>query len=118
MGKITGKATIRVDGKELRTEDGASLNIGGQNRKSITAGGKHHGFQEEDVPCSLECNVYHDADLSLRWLSDITGATVMFETDTGKQFIVRDAFTTEPAVLDSKAGTVPLKMEAANCDEV
>lgn len=118
MPQITGKAIIRVDGEEMRTEDGATLNIGGSSRSSKMGGGKNHGYQEEDVPCSMECNIYHEKDLSLRWLSDITGATVMFETDTGSEFVLRDAFTTEPAVLDSKAGTVPLKMEALACDEV
>lgn len=117
MSKITGKAIIRVDGEELRTEDGATLNIGGQNRSSKMGGGKHHGYQEEDVPPSMECSIYHDKKLSLRWLSDITNATVMFETDTGSIYTLRDAFTTEPVSLNAKDGTVALKMEAPSVDE-
>lgn len=116
--KITGRAIITVDGKRLKSESGATLNPGGSNRSSVMGGGEVHGYQEEDVAPSLECTVFHNKETSLRELSDITGATVLFETDTGAQYILRDAFTTEPASLSSSDGTVGLKMEAIACDEV
>lgn len=116
--KITGRAFITYDGKRLKTESGATLNPGGSNRSSVMGGGEVHGFQEEDVAPSMECNVFHNKETSLRELSDITDATVLFETDTGRQYILRDAFTTEPCTLNAGDGTVPLKMEAIACDEV
>ncbi len=118
MTIFTGKATIRIDGEELVTEDGATLNPGGQNRTPVKAGGKVHGYQEEDVEPSMECSIKHNKNLSLRWLSDITNATVMYETDSGQQHVLRGAFTTEPAALNAKEGTVGLKMSALSCDEV
>lgn len=116
--KITGRAIITIDGKRLKSESGATLNPGGANRSSMVGGGQVHGFQEEDVAPSLECSVYHNKDTSLRELSDITGATVLFETDTGNQYILRDAWTTEPVSLNASEGTVGLNMEAISCDEV
>lgn len=116
--KITGRAIIHVDGERLQTENGATLNPGGSNRTSMVGGGEVHGFQEEDVAPSMECSVRHKKGVSLRQLSDITDATVLFETDTGEQYILRDAFTTEPASLNAGDGTVALKMEAIACDEV
>jgi len=118
MSKITGKAIITVDGLQYRTDSGATLNPGGNNRSSVMGGGKVHGYQEEDVAPSMECTVYHTKDVSLRQLSDITDATVMFETDTKKVFVLRNAFVTEPASLNSKDGTIGLKFEAESCDEV
>ena len=44
MPQITGKAVIRVDGEEWRTEDGAKLNPGGVTREAKVGGGKVHGF--------------------------------------------------------------------------
>ena len=116
--KITGRAIITVDGKRLKTDNGATLNPGGANRKSVAGGGEVHGYQEEDVAPSMECSVFHNSELSLRELSDITSATVLFETDTGAQYILREAWTTEPASLTGQDGTVSLKMEAIACDEV
>jgi len=115
--QITGRATIRVNGKVLKTENGATLNPGGSNRKGNPGGGTNHGYQEEDVIPSLECSVFHMKDTSLRELSDITDATIMFETDTGVKFTLREAYVTEPAVLDAGSGMVPLKFEAIGCDE-
>jgi len=116
--KITGSATINLDGDELKTEDGATLNPGGANRTAKTGGRKVHGFQEEMVEPSLECTVMHTKDTSLRELSDITGATVFFETDTGREYVLRDAWVSEPAVLNAKEGTVPLKFGAVACEEI
>ena len=47
MPQITGKAVIRVDGEEWRTEDGAKLNPGGVTREAKVGGGKVHGFAEK-----------------------------------------------------------------------
>nr|BDD45831.1 Mu phage tail tube protein GpM [Gammaproteobacteria bacterium] len=116
--QITGRAIINWNGKRLRSENGATLNPGGASREAKTGGGQVHGYMESDVPPSMECTVFHDKSLSLRELSDITDATVTFETDTGSQYILRDAWTTEPVALDTGNGTVGLKMEAISCDEV
>jgi len=116
--QITGKAKIKVNGKRLISESGATLNPGGFNRPPKTGGGEVHGYSEEDVAPSLECVVFHKKGMSITDLSDITDATVTFDTDTGVQFILRDAWTTEPAVLDAGNGTVALKMSAISCDEV
>lgn len=118
MPRITGKAIIKVDGEEYRTEDGATLNPGGQNRTGKMGGGKHHGYSEEDVPPSMECSIFHTKDTSLSALSNITGATVIFETDSGATYVLRDAFVTEPVTLNSKEGTCPMKMEAESFDDI
>lgn len=116
--QFTGRATITVDGNRFKTDSGATLNPGGSNRSALMGGGEVHGYQEEDVAPSMECTVFHNKDTSLRELSDITDATVFFETDSGAQFVLRDAWVTEPAALNSKDGTVSLKFEAIACDEV
>jgi len=118
MPQITGKATIRVDGQVLRTLDDATINPGGQNRTAKKGGGKIHGYSEEDVEPSMECKIAHTKDLSLKWLSGLTNATIDFETDTGMQFLLRQAWTSEPAVLNAKEGEVDLKMGAMECDEI
>ncbi|ADU63400.1 MULTISPECIES: phage tail tube protein [Pseudodesulfovibrio] len=115
--QVTGKAIIRVDGTELRTQDGATLNPGGEKREAQVGNGKVHGYKEETQAPELECQVFHTADLSLKALGAITSATVMFETDTGAVFVLREAFVTDVPSLNVKDGTVGLKMSAISCDE-
>jgi hypothetical protein len=117
MAQITGKATLRVDGKEIRTDGKGKLKIGGEKREPVTGPGKVHGYKEETEAPELEVKVAHTADLSLKTLQAITNATVAFETDTGRQFILREAFTTDVLELDAADG-VTLKMSALSCDEV
>lgn len=117
QGQLTGKATIRVDGNVLAAENGATLNPGGVNRPPERHGGDTF-YVEEEVPPSLEASVLHTKDTDIMALSNITGATVHFEADTGQQFIMRGAFVTEPAVLDASSGKVPLSMSARSVDKV
>lgn len=117
MSHVTGRAIIRVDGKELRTLDGATLNPGGVSRQAVKGGGKIHGYKEEDMEPTVECKVAHTPDVSLKELGNITDATVIFETDNGKRHVLRNAWTAEPPSLDSSAGAVDLKFAAIECDE-
>lgn len=117
MAQVTGRAFIRVDGQELRSTPGATLSIGGSNRTAVTGSGRVHGYREEDVAPEVSFSVAHTADLSISWLNNITNATVLFETDTGRRFVLRQAFTTAPPELNSQEGTVSVAMSAIECDE-
>jgi len=116
--QVTGKAVIRVDGQELRTLDGASLNPGGEKREAVVGSGKVHGYKEETVAPELECQIAHTADTSLMELGAIVSATITFDTDTGRQFLLREAFATDVPGLKTKDGTVDLKFSAISCEEV
>ena len=118
MPQITGKAVIRLDGSELRTTGTATLNPGGMNRETVKGGGVIHGYKEEDVEPSVECSVAHTTELSIKDLAAIIDATVMFETDSGAQFVLRNAWVTEPPSLDAISGEVDLKFAALSRDEV
>lgn len=114
--QFTGRLTIRIDGQEYKSLDGATLNVGGVNRTTLKGGGRVHGFTEEDMEPTMDFKLPHNKDISLKLLGDLTDATVMFETDSGVQFVVRGCYTTEPPSL---TGTeVDVKMAGEECDEL
>jgi hypothetical protein len=113
--QITGKATIRVDGRTYQTLDGATLSLGGQTRTTVK-GDVVHGYKEEVMEPTLECKVSHTSDISLIAMSAVTAATVEFETDTGVIFILRDAWCAEPASLSD--GEIDWKLAAMQADEL
>lgn len=113
--RITGRATIYIDGKRIPTENKAKLNPGGANRKEERHGGKTY-FAEEEVPPGVECTVLHTADADIVALSAIVGATVIFEADTGQKYVLRGGFVTGPAELDGDR--VQLKLAADSCDRM
>jgi len=108
MSQITGKVSIRIDGKVIATENKAVLNPGGVSRNPEAHGGKTY-YSEEDVPATIETQALITKDTDVIELSGITGATVIFQADTGQKYMMRDAFTTEPVVHDA-SGKAPLKM--------
>ena len=116
--KITGRATISIDGVKHKTDEGATINVGGVTRKAVKNGKVIYGFQEEGVEPTLDCKIFHNKDLSLIELGKIDDATVFFETDTGQTLVLRNAFVTDPPSLDAKSGLVDLKMSALSIDEL
>jgi hypothetical protein len=118
MPQITGKAIIRVNGREWRAEDGASLDVGGEKRNPKVGGGKVHGFNKETVEPKMECKMFHTRDDDLLAIGKIEDATVIFECDTGDTYVLREAFVLEPAKLEAKDGTVSVSFSAISCERM
>lgn len=115
--KVTGIATIRVDGQEFPTERGATLDPGGVNRTAKMAG-KRVYFNEEPVPPVIEATVLHTEDLDLIDIGNITNATVLFECDNGQDYVLTGAFSTVPGKLNSGEGSLPLNLTARTCERL
>ena len=110
MSQITGKCIIRLNGSELQSTDDATLNVGGVNREAVVGGGKVYGYKEETVA--------HDKNTDLVALSATTDATIIFESDTGDKYVLRGAFMTEPASLQTTNGTASLNWSALSCERM
>jgi len=116
-GRVTGVATIKVDGEEFPTERGATLNPGGVNRNTKMAG-RRTFYNEEPVAPTLDATVLHTEDIDIVELGKIRDATVLFECDNGQDYMLTGAFVTETAELSSGEGQVRLRMAARTCERV
>jgi predicted transcriptional regulator len=113
--QVTGRVFISVNGKRLRSKEGASLNIGGVSREAQVGDDSVHGYSEKLTAPSVDCSTSHTADTSLKELQAITDATLVFETDTGKTYTLSHAWLSGQPELSK--GEVKLKFEAMNCEE-
>lgn len=116
-GQVTGIATIRVDGREIPTEKGATLNPGGVNRTPRMAG-KRVFFNEEPVAPTLQCTVLHTKDVDLIELGAIWDATILVECDNGQDYLLTGAFVTETTELNTGEGQVRLNFAARTCERI
>lgn len=107
--QVTGICIIKVNGKILRSKEGAKIKLGGKERTAVT-GHSVYGYSEKVVPAEIEATIADTRDTDLREMSDWVGARVLFETDTGKTYLVTNAFTTEPVELTGGEGDATLKM--------
>ena len=115
--QLTGKVFIDVPGfGRLRSKPGATLDIGGNKREAQMWDGGVAGFTETPVQPSIECEVLHDASISLAQLAQIKNVQVSFQTDTGSGWVLQNAWLADPPTLSG--GTIKLKFEGLRADEV
>lgn len=116
-GQVTGVATIRIDGGEIPSEKGATLNPGGVTRTTKMAGRRVY-YSEEPVAPTLQCTVLHTAEIDLIDLGAIRDATVLVECDNGQDYMMVGAFVTETPELNTGEGQVRLNMAARTCERI
>lgn len=116
-GQVTGIATIRIDGGEIPSERGATLNPGGVNRTTRMSGRRVY-FSEEPVAPTLQCTVLHTQEIDIIALGAIRDATVLVECDNGQDYMMTGAFVTETTELNTGEGQVRLNMAARTCERI
>ena len=115
--QVTGRVYIKVDGALLRSKDGAKLMFGGVEREAVV-GNMVHGYTEKVSAPTVECTISHMGDTSLKSLAALTNSTLTFETDTGKSYVVRNAWLNTPPELTGGSGEVSLKFTGISCEEM
>lgn len=118
MAKVTGRITVKVDGDILLNKSGWTLNTGGVNRNPITGDTGVHGYAEETVAPSISGNISHTDQVDLMTLAAITDATVLFETDTGQSYVMRDAWLENPPELTAGEGETALTFRGMTVERV
>lgn len=113
---VSGRAYITVDGQRLDSKEGSKLIMGGKTREPVMSDDGTVDFMEKPVPGGVECTVKHKAGTSIKWLQSIANATITFETDSGRQFILRGAFVQNSIELAN--GEVSLQFASQPAEEV
>lgn len=116
--QVTGICYIRINGSLLRSKEGAKLNnVGGKEREEVV-GHSVYGYTEKVVAPSIEATLADTKDLSLKALHDTTDATLTFETDTGKTYVLSHAWCTSAIALTAGQGDVEVKFTGMNIEEM
>lgn len=93
--KHHGRATLTYNGKRLKSKEGATLNLGGTARTPEPLDDGTVGYYETTAAPELSCTVPLTADLAVQELRDLADANVVFESDTGLSWVIREAFTVD-----------------------
>lgn len=118
MTQLLGRAIFRVDGEDLASYPGATLNPGGIAR-TARAGHRLHGFSERTEPASLECKVNFGEGFNLKKIRGWKDVTILFEPDIGPSLVIREAFLTEPpTITDGDDSGVDLNFSGQPAEEV
>jgi len=116
--QITGRVRVSVSGNLLRSKSGAKLNIGGVERTPVDGDSGPHGFTEKTMVPFIECVISHTSDTDLEELKNMTDESITFETDTGKSYVLRNAWLENVIELAGGDGEVSLKFSGMSAEQV
>lgn len=119
MGQQFGSATIKTNGRVLRSLAGAKIDLGGPVRETVVGSNRVHGYSQKIKQARIECEISLQAGDSLEEIRRLTGAVVTFECDTGQTYIVRDAAVIDTLTLTegSEGGKIPVVIEGQPAEE-
>lgn len=113
-----GVATIRVNGSEYATLEGATFTPSGHERE-VVKGTRIYGYRQKPKESTLECKFPAGGDDSPG--SDVintwTSVTIEFIADTGEVHMMTKAWSSEPASLTGN-GEISAKFACAKSTRV
>lgn len=115
--QATGRVKISVNGKTLRSKKGATITFGGYTRTPIVVDSGEVLYSEEKGHAEVECTVTHTFDTDVTEMADFANATLTFETDTGRVYMIKNAFTMESPKLTGGEGDLTLHMAGSRAED-
>lgn len=113
-----GVATLRVNGREYATLEGATFTPAGYER-AVVKGPRVYGFNQKAKEATLECKFPAGGDDSpdSATINTWTSVTIEFIADTGEVHMMTKAWSSEPASLTGN-GEISAKFASAKSTRV
>ncbi|MFZ1417408.1 MAG: phage tail tube protein [Burkholderiaceae bacterium] len=107
---LTGLSYINIKGGRVRSEKGATLEVGGKVGKSaLSTTGFEGTFTDEIKPGKVSFSVIHTDKDDLTTYQNLRDEPVTFETDSGQTYLINRAGTVGEVKL--KGNTFDVEME-------
>lgn len=116
--KVMGKALIKANGRVLDTLPGASLDIGGVTRETVTGDNRVIGQKSTPRPSKIEFEIAVTRQTRLADIARWEDVVVTVEADTGQTWVVPSAWTTEPPTTTTSDGKAKVVMEGLPAEEM
>ncbi|WP_169307189.1 phage tail tube protein [Chitiniphilus eburneus] len=115
--QFAGRVFISIDGSRLRSKSGAKLNVGGVERTPVETDLGTVGYTEKVKTPTVECTIVLSRDVDLVEFGRIVDTNLVFQTDIGATYALRNAFLTEPPEFTGGEGEVTLKFAGTHCEK-
>ncbi|MFC0686397.1 phage tail tube protein [Novosphingobium clariflavum] len=115
--QVVGQVKITIDGTTYSSSKEATLEIGGPSREAVAGDYEAGAFTESTNPAKLTVSLLYKKGVSLAALRAIDNATAVLTTDTGIQWIVRNAYTSD-VISFGQDGKASLVMGGPPAEEV
>jgi len=113
-----GVVSVRVDGEALEISGAWTYDIGGISRESVMGAERPVGTKVMPTVPYIEGTVYDKADVPLSSIKGIQGATATLSLRNGKTIVLRGASQIGELPVDGQEGTMTLRLEGVEGQEV
>jgi len=113
---IAGHGTLRLDNVEVHASS-MKAKIGSVKRSKVTAMDGVWGDREEIQAPTLTATIIMTNDISLDWLSNLSGIEIEGACKSGRTFVLEGASITEPPEYSVEDGTCDISFEALSGTE-
>ncbi|MCS6113024.1 phage tail tube protein [Shewanella baltica] len=96
MSDILGEVTIRANGKQLKTKQGATLNPGGDTHTRHTGAGRSWGSSKQFTVPSIAVVIAAAEDVDVIEIGKIKNATLTWEGNNGVDYMMTGAAQQAP----------------------
>ena len=116
--KIAGTCYLKVDGRNYTLAGKMNVSPSVVEREGKVGLSGVAGFKEMPRIPFVDCDLHTTADLSIAELDAITSATVKVELANGKNYVFTEAWTTAAHEVDGAEGTVSVRFESMDAQEI
>ncbi|MDM5132908.1 phage tail tube protein [Aeromonas piscicola] len=106
MGQILGEVTIRVNGKQIKTKGGSTLDPGGNDWTQHVGPGVVWGESKKYLPPKIEnLSIAADEDVDIISIKSISNAQLVWEGDNGVSYMMTGCVCGQ-ATLNEESGDI------------
>ena len=118
-GTLHGQANLRINGNIYEIEDDAELIVGGIKRSHRMIG-KKSCHSQTYVGSEVKCKTPLLSGMSLREMQELSSVEIIFESDIGTSWVIRNAVQTNTLSLKGGEGngTLELVFEGEPAEEI
>lgn len=118
MARIAGILSLSLDGVQYTAAGAFTVQPLTRQREGLAGDGGIRGYREMPIVPYFEGDISTDAEVSAETLGGITDATAQLELANGKSYVFRNAWQAGDLTINSNEGTMAVRFEAMDCDEV
>ncbi|MTD32410.1 phage tail tube protein [Paludibacterium denitrificans] len=109
---MTGLCFININGRRVRSKEGANMKPGGLIQEPVNDANGYCGMaNKENKNSEVKFIIPHSSEDDVTALQAMKDATLVFETDSGQRYLIRDAGTI--GEVDFKGKEVDITMGGA-----
>lgn len=117
--KLTGICKIKIDGALVRTKEGATIQMGGYTRTPQYGDGVLIGYTEAPMAAVVTATLQHASDTDIDAINNGVDVSIIFDCDSGPQFLVRSAFrSSDPVELTGGDGELTVEFSGQPAEAI